>query len=214
MSNLEAPTALPPAPTDLPEVALSTSSSLPHLDLRQPREQPSVVDVVVKCSALVAGLKTSTCPHCGINPAGPPVKRTFQHVPRWVYIGLFLNIVVLMIMYGLGRRVVKGELSLCADCASADKRGRLIRSLSFGGIVLFPAVLALIGGLALGGEGAVGGALAGLVAFVGGMFAAHHKTRFDVIGCKLIDKKADTMTLTSSPAFVGVLAREAPASLG
>lgn len=206
-----------PATTDVElqreQAPASTSSSLPHLDLRQRREQPSVVDVVLRASSVTAGLHTKTCPHCGVNPAGPPVKRTFQYVPPWVYIGLVLNIVVLAILYAAGRRVIKGTVTLCPDCDVADRRGRTIRGVSLVGIVGFPALLAGLGALVAGEDGAIVGALAGIVAFIAGIVAAHRSTRFDVIGCKLIDKKADSITLTSSPAFRRVLRAEAPQAI-
>lgn len=206
MSTTESPTAVREAP------APASSSSIPHLDLRPPREERRVVDVLLRPSSLEAGLHTQTCPHCGVNPAGPPVKRTFQYVPPWVYIGLLLNILVLIIMYMAGRRVVKGELTLCADCDAADTRGRRIRSGSLFGIFGFPLLFALLGGVTVGEDGAIIGGLVGIVAFIAGLVAAHRQTRFDVIAAKIIDKKKDTMTLSASPAFARVLAEEAPSA--
>lgn len=192
-----------------PTTEVATSSSLPHLDLRPPREVQQIVEVKIKPSALMAGLHTKTCPQCGLNPAGPLVKRSFQYVPPWVYVGLLLNIVVLLILYYAGRTVVKGELTLCPDCDAADTRGRRFRSLSVVGLVGFPIVFATLGGLVAGSDAALAGGFAGLVAAFAGMFAAHRRTRYDVIGCKFADKKKDTMTLQASPAFQRVLAEEA-----
>ncbi len=201
--------------TDEPVSPSPTSSTaLPHLDLAPPSpEERSPVGVVLRPSRLEQGLHTRTCPQCGLNPAGAPVKRTFQWVPPWVYFGLLLNIVILMILYYAGRRIVKGELPLCSDCDVADRRGRRLRSFSVAGIFLGPLVFAGLGGVTLGSEAAAAGALIGLVSGIVGIVASHRRTRFDVIGVKHIDRKRDTMTLTASPTFGRVLAAEAPDAL-
>ena len=198
--------------TDIATSAPASPSAMPRLDLRRP-PQRSVVDIVVRPSAVASTLRTHTCPQCGLNPAGPPVKRTFNWVPSWVYLGLLINIVVLLILYGVGRKVVKGELTLCADCDAADRRGRTIRSVSVAGLVLGPALFGTLGAMAAGGDGAMIGALIGLVAGIAGIVASHRQTRLDVIGVKHLDPKKDTMTLTASPSFATVLLAEAPDAL-
>lgn len=187
--------------------------SIPSADvgLAEPRAR-TTVPVTLKTAALEAGLHTHTCVQCGLNPAGPPVKRRYQYVPSWVYLGLMMNIVVLLILYYAGRRVVDGKLGLCADCDRADKRGRTLRGVSLVGLLAFPVVGALVGAL-VSSDGLLFGAAAGVVAGVAGIVAAHRSTRFDVISARLIDKKAGTTILVASPELAGVLAREAPDAL-
>ncbi|MDP2341661.1 MAG: hypothetical protein Q8O67_11945 [Deltaproteobacteria bacterium] len=199
--------------TDTPIRSPASPSALPHLELQRGPEQRSLVELLVRPSAFEQKLRTQTCPQCGLNPAGPLVKRSFQWVPGWVYIGLLLNIAILLIMYMAGRRVVKAEISLCADCDAADRHGRSLRSVSVAGVVLGPALFAFAGGITVGTELAIAGACAGLVAGIVGIIAAHRRTRFDVIGVKHIDRKVDTMTLRVSPSFARVLAAEAPDAL-
>lgn len=169
--------------------------------------------VTVRISSVQSGLRTRTCLQCGLNPVTAPVHRKFTYVPPWVFIGLLLNVVILMILYFAGRRIVDGSLSLCPDCDGADRRGRAWRSWSVLGLILFPIV-----GLALGApisEGAMAfGAASGLIAGIAGMVAAARKTRADVIAVRNIDKKAGTIELVASPDFGEVLAREAPQARG
>ncbi len=148
-----------------------------------------------------------------MNPTTGLVKRTWQYVPRWVYIGLLFNIIILLIMYMAGRRVVKGELTLCADCDAADKRARTLQSVSAVGLFAFPAILGIPLGMLIGPEAGIFGACAGLVSGIVGMVVAHKRTKPDAIRCTLIDKKAGILTLSASETFRQVLASEAPEAL-
>ncbi len=198
------------APTHSPVLP----AALPRLDLESRGEGPrQVKPVVVTTSSLQAGLRTHTCPQCGINPTTGLVKRTWQYVPPWVFIGLAFNIIILLIMYMAGRRVVKGELSLCADCDAADKRARTVQGLSAVGLVAFPALLGIPLGAILGAEAGIFGACAGLVSGIVGMVVAHKRTKPDAIRCTMIDKKSGAVTLTASESFQRVLAAEAPDAL-
>lgn len=188
----------------LEPVAIPTPS-LRSADQRVRTPQP----IRLKIAAVQGGVHTPTCLQCGLNPVTTPVPRKFQYVPPWVYIGLALNVVILMILYFAGRQIVRGSLSLCPDCDRADKRGRFWRGLSVLGLIVFP-----IAGLLLGvplSDAAMGfGAASGLVAGIAGMVAATRKTRGDVIVVKKIDKKAGTLELTAAPEFGDVIDREAP----
>lgn len=193
-----------------PDLEPAHPVSVPAPDVR--RADPTVrlpVETAVHTEALKAGLHTRTCLQCGLNPAGPPVPRTFQYVPPWVYLGLLLNVIILMIMYLAGRVVVKGSLSLCPDCDRADRRGRTVRSISVLGLILFP-ILGAIAGIPFDGGGIAFGAASGLVAGVAGMVAATRATRADVISARLIDKKAGVTRLMASPELARVLEQEAP----
>ncbi len=172
---------------------------------------PLPVSIVLHGPSLVAGLRTHTCPQCGLNPAGPPVARTFQYIPPWVYIGLLFRGFGLLILYLIGRRRVKATLSLCSDCDRADKRARNIRGLSMFGVFVLPALGASVLWLdtVVGAVAAGAGFVAGIVATV----VAHARTRSDVIACKKIEGKPQKVTLTASPSFGRVLAAEAPDSL-
>ena len=191
----------------------SSSSGLPHLELSASSERRELVHVALRPSALTFGLHTSTCPQCGLNPAGPAVKMTFEWVPRWVSIGFFVNLVVLWILYMAGRKVVRAEIPLCVECASADRRGRFLRRLSYIGPVIGPIAFGLLGAMTLGLDAAIGGFCVGLVAGIAGTVASHRGTRFDIIGVKHIDLKHDTMLLSASPSFQHVVAVEAPDAL-
>lgn len=187
--------------------------SVPAPSLRHVDDAPRVpVPVLVRTEALKAGLRTHTCLQCGLNPVSQPVARSFQYVPPWVYIGLLLNVLILMILYFAGRVVVKGSLSLCPDCDRADRRGRTLRGVSLLGLLLFPLVGLLLGAPFDGGAMAFGAA-AGLVAAIAGMVAAARSTRGDVITARLIDKKAGVTTLVASPELERVLSAEAPEAL-
>mgnify|MGYP001611834096 FL=1 len=165
--------------------------------------------VTLRISAVKDGLRTHTCLQCGLNPVTTPVPRKFMYVPPWVYIGLALNVVILLILYFAGRQIVEGSLSLCPDCDRADKRGRMWRGLSLGGLIVFPLLGLLIG--APFSDGAMGfGAAAGLIAGIAGIATAISKTKADVMVVRKIDKKAGTLELTAAPEFGDVIAREAP----
>ena len=169
--------------------------------------------VALRASALEAGLHTATCPQCGINPAGPPVERTFQHVPGWVYIGLLANVVVMMILYLVGRVRVTGTLTLCADCDAADRRGRRLRSLSVVGLVGLPLLFGFIGGIAAGVEAALVGAGAGVVGGAIGAIVAHRRPATETIGVKFANRKQNVLELTANATFRDVIEREAPDAL-
>ncbi|MBI1946249.1 MAG: hypothetical protein HYS27_11160 [Deltaproteobacteria bacterium] len=198
-----------PEPHDGTEQQLNPVA-IPTPSLRSADQHERVPQPVrLKIAAVQGGLRTHTCLQCGLNPVSAPVPRKFLYVPPWVYIGLALNVVILLILYFAGRQVVQGSLSLCPDCDRADKRGRFWRALSVLGLIVFP-----IAGLLLGvpvSDAAMGfGAASGLVAGIAGMVAAARKTRADVVVCKKIDKKAGTLELMAAPEFGDVINREAP----
>lgn len=189
-------------------------AAMPRLDLRATGDRPRVLaDVVVSTTALQDGIRTHTCPQCGLNPTTTLAKRTFQYVPPWVYIGLVMNLLVLLVLYFVGRRVVKGEVALCADCDAADRRARTLQSVSVGGLIGFPALFGVGLGAALGVEAGLLGAAVGIVSGVVGMIAAHRLTRFDALRCVMVDKTTNTTTLKASDTFARVLASEAPDAL-
>lgn len=192
----------------------SLPAALPHLDLRGHAEGPRPLQsVVLRTSALEAGMRTHICPQCGVNPTTGLVKRTFQFVPPWVYVGLLLNVLVLMLLYFVGRRVVKAELSLCADCDAADRRGRTTQSLSVVGLIGFPLALGFGLGATVGVDAGLFGAAAGVVSGIVGMVAAHRATRADVIRCVAVDKTLGTTTLKASDTFARVLLAEGSTAL-
>lgn len=184
----------------------------PHLDLRRDDERPVFVDIDLKYDHVEAGIRTHTCPQCGLNPGGAVVKK-WQYIPPWVYVGLLINILVLLILYSTGKRTVKAELNLCQDCDQADNAAQRLRGLSLGGLFLGPLAAGIVGGVSLGEDGAIVGALTGLVAGIAGIVAAHRRTRFDVIVCRLIDKKKGKVTIRTAGQFRRVLAHEAPDAL-
>ena len=152
-------------------------AALPALDLTKPHEKRGVAKVDLSTAALQAGVQTKTCPQCGLNPATTMAKRRFMYVPPWVYAGLAINIIILAVLYIAGRRIVDGHLSLCADCDAADRRARTLQSLSVGGLVLFPMLMAGVAGFVLGIEAGLMGAAAGFVAGLAGIVAAHRHTK-------------------------------------
>ena len=178
--------------------------------VRPIEEAPSrPVDLTLKSDSARA-LVLRTCPQCGLNPAGAPVARTFQWVPPWVFAGLLLNIIVLLILYYVGRQRLMVQLPLCADCAAADKRGRTIVGFAIASVFALPALFALIGSVVDNpGIGAGIGFVAGLVAAGTAVF----RTRPQVIECRKIDKKAGTITLRAAPSWRGVVEREQPEAL-
>lgn len=178
-------------------------------------EAPPVLDIRSRTRAEVSlsreeverlGLVTTTCPMCGLNPAGPTVKRKFEFVPPWVYLGLMANIVVLVVLYLVGRKRIDVDLALCEECASADKRAGRLRGFSFAGLILGPLLGALAGSPG-GGQAVAIGAGAGVVAGIVGMVAAHLHTRHDVLACKRIDKHA--IVLQGTAHVPEILEREA-----
>jgi hypothetical protein len=124
-----------------------------------------------------------------------------------------MNIIVLLVLYYVGRQVVKGELGLCAECDAADRRGRTLQGVSVGGLLLFPLLFGVGLGTVLGLDAGLLGAAVGVVSGVVGMVAAHRFTRFDVIRCIAVDKKKGTLTLKASETFARVLGGEAPGAL-
>ena len=188
--------------------------AIPTPSLRSAEQRVRVPQPIrLKIVAVQGGLRTHTCLQCGVNPVSEPVPRKFMYVPPWVYVGLALNVVILMILYFAGRQVVQGSLSLCPDCDRADKRGRFWRGLSVLGLILFPIAGALLGVPI--SEGAVAfGAASGLTAGIAGMVAATRKTRADVIVCRKIDKKGGTLELMAAPEFGDVIDNEAPQARG
>jgi hypothetical protein len=198
-------------PGDHREPALP--AALPALDLSRRAEARTVTRVEVSTSALQAGLRTATCPQCGLNPATTLVKRRFIYVPPWVYIGLALNIIVLAIMYVAGRRVVDAQLSLCADCDAADRRARSLTSVSLFGLIGFPTIFGIAGGALVGLDAGMFGLAVGLVAGVVGVVAAHRHTKQDAIRCTFVDKARGVTTLAASDTLQRVLAQEAPTAL-
>jgi hypothetical protein len=191
----------------------STSTAPVSLDLRQHEQRRGTTKVALRASVLKAGLYTHVCPQCGINPPGQPVRRTFQYVPPWVFLGLFIHLVVLGLAYFFARRRMAGVLALCADCAAADRGGRRLRKFSLLGLGLFPVVLGLAASFLPMKDAAIAGGLSGLVAGVVGIVAARVHTRFDVIRCRFLDRKKDLILLTASKGFAAVVARDAPGAL-
>jgi len=173
-----------------------------------------LANVVLSTTALQQGIRTHTCPQCGLNPTTTMVKRTFQYVPPWVYIGLLMNVIVLLLLYVVGRRVVKGEVALCADCNDADRRARTLQSVSVVGLVAIPLLFSFGAGLFLGAEAGLLAGAVGVVSGIVGMIAAHRTTRFDALRCVMVDKQANTTTLKASDTFSRVLLGEAPDALG
>lgn len=176
--------------------------------MRATDEPPAKPELVFLHIDALRDLKTKTCVQCGINPAGPPASRTLQYIPPWVYLGLLANVVILAILYFVGRRRVDAVFRLCPDCARADRRGRTLRGVSVVSIVLFPLIGGVVGSL-FDGAVALGGASAGLVAAIAAIVAAHTKTKHEVIDTKNIDKKAGTVTLMAAPTWHRVLDGEA-----
>lgn len=170
--------------------------------------QDKPVTFQLRKDGLTYGVSTRTCPQCGLNPAGTPKKRVFQYVPSWVYLGLLANVLVLLVLYMVGRKRVETRVSLCGDCDGADRRGRTLRGLSVVGAVFAPLV-ALFVGIGLDSPGVMGwGSGIGLVAGIVGAIAVHRRTRGDVVLCKLIDQHR--VELRASPSWRRVLAEEQP----
>lgn len=151
------------------------------------------------------GLRTHTCPQCGVNPAGPAKSRTLVYVPSWVYIGLFVNFFLLLILYLAGRKSIDVDVTLCPDCRRSETRARWIRGVSVLGLLAFPLLGAYLGG-ALGDT--FMGAASGVVASLVGMLAAHVHTRHDLLTVKKIDR--DSVTLLGTGHLDAVVEREAP----
>lgn len=191
---------------ETPQLPVAATSQRPVRTVDEPPPKPALV--FLHADAL-RDLRTQTCVQCGINPAGPPKTRTLQYVPPWVYLGMLANVVILAILYFAARRRVDAVFRLCPDCAAADARGRRLRGFSIAGLLVFPAVGALLGA-AIGDGGVIlAGASAGLVAAIAAIVAAATKTRHEVIDTKNIDKKAGTVTLLASPTWQRVLDAEA-----
>jgi hypothetical protein len=200
---------------------------VPRLDLRATGDRPRILaEVVLSTTALQGGIRTRTCPQCGLNPTTTMAKRKFEYIPRWIYIATFVNLTIaafvnvtilliplFLVLFFTSRRVVKGKLGLCADCDAADRRARMLQSASVGGLFAFPYLFAVGADALLGGIAGVHGLACGVISGIVGMFAALWFTRFDVLRCARIDKKAGTTTLKVSDSFAGVLAREAPGAL-
>ena len=166
------------------------------------------------------GIRTHTCPQCGLNPVNKDHKQKFQFVPPWVYIGLMLNLIVLLIMYYAGRKVIDTSIALCDPCAAQMKRARLMRGLSIFGAVFAPMILAGVGGAIQGAEAALALGGIGLVAGVVGSVVAHKRTTNDVLLVKEIKEtktmidgkqtKKRTLRLRSNVQFQKTLRKEAP----
>jgi hypothetical protein len=168
------------------------------------------VDVDVSRQALLAGLHTETCPQCGVNPAGEAKARTLQWVSPWVYAGLFVNVIVLAVLYYTLRQRVTTSLPLCPDCEAADKRGRRAMAASYWGVLLAPLAFAIA---ATPFDQAGWASLAGFVAGLVGAVYTTVKMRPNVISCRRIDKDNDLVRLRASPSWRGVLEREKPRAL-
>jgi hypothetical protein len=185
--------------------ALATSSAVPRAELA---DEPRLVTAVLRCSVAEAGLVTTRCPQCGINPSGEPKEHQWRFVPPWVYMMFGMGMWwVALFAYFVVRRKVITSLMLCADCAKTAARSRWLRSLSVVGMAALPTMFGLVGA-ALHEVGFAIGAMTGVVSGIVGMVAAHRHTRFDLMHCKHIDKTNDTMTLQLSPAAVKVFREE------
>lgn len=163
---------------------------------------------LLRKDGLTYGVNTKTCPQCGLNPGGLPKKRVFLYVPPWVYLGFLANIIVVLVLYSVGRKRVETRVTLCDDCARADRRGRTLRGFSVVGVIA--GILApLFVGLAVDSpEVAIFGMGVGLVAGIVGAVVTHRRTQGDVILCLHID--AQQVKLKASPAWRRVLAEEQP----
>ena len=188
-----------------PQLPVAAQSQRP---LRSVDEPPPKPELVFLHSDALRDLKTQTCVQCGINPAGPPLSRTLQYVPPWVYLGLLVNVIVLAVLYFAARRRVNAVFRLCPDCARADVRGRRLRGVSLVGLLAFPLLGSAMGAAFGDGGYVLGGASAGLVAAIAAIVAAVTKTKHEVIDVKNIDK-AGTTTLLASPSWHRVLDQDA-----
>lgn len=205
-------------PAAIARVDASSSRLASRDDKRAPVE--------VKTLALQQGLRTTTCPQCGLNPAGPPKKRKLHHTPRWFQLGgpcgLFLALPFLSVLAPVAyvgfrwliSSRVNALVSLCDECDQEDRRARNLRSASRWGPILFPllALLALRFDLPIepGWPAAalIGGAL---VAGVAASVAGHLRTRRQLLDAKRIDH--EKTTLLAAPSFREVLRREQPEAL-
>jgi hypothetical protein len=187
--------------------SLVTSSTVPRVALGpSPTE---LVTVVLRIAEAEAGLVTTHCPQCGVNPAGPPEPQQWRYVPPWVYVMLGLGMGWLALLaYFAARQTVTSSLMLCADCASTAKRSKRLRSISVVGMVAFPLLFGAVGGVVVDGMGALYGSMIGMVSGIAGMIAVHRRTRSSLVHCKHIDKANGMVTLQLSPACEDVLRSE------
>jgi hypothetical protein len=168
------------------------------------------VTVALKRSAAVDGFRTKTCPQCGTNPApdvpvGIEVER--PNPVRFLLAGFSAMLFALTMVVTSRSRVLR--LPLCADCVELHRRGRAVRGVGLGALVLSPGVGVV---LMVGAGGApwpfVVAAIASVAGIVG-CIAAYRRTRADVIRW-LRSANRDVMLLSASPSFLEVVAREAP----
>jgi hypothetical protein len=161
---------------------LATSSAVPRAETG---DRPRFATVVLRGSAIEAGLVTTRCPQCGVNPAGLMQEYLWRFLPPWVF------------------------AMLCTDCAETTNKGRVLRVWSFWIMAIAP-ILFGVGAMLLKGRVVVGvtsGAVIGIVA----MIAMHRYTRFDLIYLKRIDKAADTITLLVPPSAAKIFREETDA---
>jgi hypothetical protein len=166
------------------------------------------------------GVRTQTCPQCGVNPAHGPTLRRHTKTPRFWYFLLvpscFLWAPAFFVVAGIAlatRKTVSTSYTLCSDCDRADRRAQGIRGLTAWSGLFAPLIAFWAGiGLELSGPGI--GALVG-GSFVAGLTAAafgHVKTKTSLLDVRDIERA--WLRLRASPTWKRVLREEHPEALG
>jgi len=200
-------------PTTVPRVGLEKSS------LNAPVEKP--VTMILNGEEVARGIKTNTCPQCGLNPVNKVHNHKFQFIPPWIYLGLLANVLAFLVLYHFGRREIKSEIGLCDACKAQMTRAQFLRIVSTISAIIGPA---LIGGLAGSAFGIDVGLLVGGAAFVAGVVGSvvtFKRTKNHLLTVKKIEKYKlkgaggrnivyRVLKLEANPQFRATLLKEAP----
>ena len=203
----------PYTPTTVPTQGLEKST------LTMPVQKP--VKILLDGDLVAQGIHTQTCPQCGLNPVDKLHKQKFQFIPQWVYLGLLANILVMLVLYYVGRKVIDTQLGLCDACAAQMKRARTFRALSIAGAIFGPM---LLGGAAAAIIGSTAGLVVGATALVAGIVGSvvtHKRTVNDMLLVQKIEvhkfkgpggqiTKTQTLELKANTQFRATLQKEAP----
>ena len=111
---------------------------------------------------------------------------------------LVFNIIILLLLYFVGRKVVKSSVTLCRDCDLADRKGRNYRAYAVLGLVVSLVAATVVGVLSLDASPlpiAILPVLA-LIAGIAGVVMVTRRTANAVILCKKIDKISVTLLVS------------------
>lgn len=205
---------------DQPEDPTSSSAAIGRVLAAAPEGAKRAAVVLLRRALVEAqGIRTRTCPHCGLSPSAGVFIRELSRVPLLLRMLFVASFVVFPwgppIVLALGlllRKKLRLTTTLCADCARADQRARLWRRAAGFGVVLLPiATWILLGSAPLSLTLKTSIIFASLVAGLTHAWIANWRTRGRAISLARVDQQR--IGLLAGGSWRAVLEREQPALL-